>query len=130
MLVVGLLLWSAATAMTAIPCLTAATQSAAGAVGGLQLPLLILLAARGLMGLASAAAMPCVTAISAQQVPDSDRGSAVSYVYASFNLGETCSRTPALPHLNTLLQLQHVAVCGYLLPAATAAAPAACRHID
>jgi hypothetical protein len=93
-LVAGLFLWSAATAATALPCLPGlvSTQPAAAAASGAQLALLLLLGVRGLMGLASAAAMPCVTAISAQLVPASDRGSAVSFVYACFNAGEPVLR--------------------------------------
>lgn len=87
-LVVGLFLWSAATAATALPCLTGLAGAVpAAAASGAQLALLLLLGARGLMGLASAAAMPCVTSISAQLVPASERGSAVSFVYACFNAG-------------------------------------------
>lgn len=86
-LILGLLLWSAATALTGIPCMiqTAALPAAATS---LQWAVCLLLAARALMGLASAAAMPCVTAISAHQVPASSRGSAVSFVYSCFNLGK------------------------------------------
>lgn len=96
-LVAGLFLWSATTALTALPCLIGSSTAAAAAVAmpgslagvsGLQLGLAVLLAARAVMGLASAAAMPCVTAISAQLVPASDRGSSVSFVYACFNAGQ------------------------------------------
>uniref|UniRef100_A0A383WD31 Major facilitator superfamily (MFS) profile domain-containing protein n=1 Tax=Tetradesmus obliquus TaxID=3088 RepID=A0A383WD31_TETOB len=87
-LVVGLFLWSAATAATALPCLPGlAGATPAAAASGAQLALLLLLGSRALMGLASAAAMPCVTSISAQLVPASERGSAVSFVYACFNAG-------------------------------------------
>jgi hypothetical protein len=72
--------------------------AAAGSPGGgtraallpalcLPLPLLLLHASRGLMGLASAAAMPCVTATSAQLVPAAQRASAVAGAYAAFNIG-------------------------------------------
>jgi predicted MFS family arabinose efflux permease len=47
----------------------------------------MLLVARGLMGLASAAAMLCVTATSAQMVPAAERASAVAGAYSAFNIG-------------------------------------------
>jgi MFS family permease len=47
-----------------------------------------LLVARGLMGAASAAAMPAVTATSAQLVPAAERASAVAAAYSAFNIGE------------------------------------------
>jgi len=88
-MVVGLFLWSAATALTGIPCIAAsssATATAAAAAASWVLPLLLL--SRGLMGLASAAAMPCVTATSAQLVPPAERASAVASAYSAFNIGE------------------------------------------
>lgn len=87
-MVVGLFLWSAATALTGIPCIAAsssATATAAAAAASWVLPLLLL--SRGLMGLASAAAMPCVTATSAQLVPPAERASAVASAYSAFNIG-------------------------------------------
>jgi len=90
-LILGLLVWSVATTVTGLPCMGQAGAAAAPiAATSLQWAVWLLMAARALMGLASAAAMPCVTAISAQQVPASSRGSAVSFVYSCFNLGE-CS---------------------------------------
>jgi MFS family permease len=89
-LVVGLFLWSAATALTGLPCIAAsscstAAATAAAAAASWVLPLLLL--SRGLMGLASAAAMPCVTATSAQLVPPAERASAVAAAYSAFNIG-------------------------------------------
>jgi hypothetical protein len=85
-MVFGLFLWSAATALTGLPCIGAAATSAAS---GWVLPMLLL--SRGLMGLASAAAMPSVTATSAQLVPAAERASAVAGAYSLFNIGETDS---------------------------------------
>ena len=89
-MVVGLFLWSAATALTGVPCFAtgapATTAAAAAAAAGWVLPLLLV--SRGLMGLASAAAMPCVTATSAQLVPAAERASAVAGAYSAFNIGE------------------------------------------
>jgi hypothetical protein len=41
-----------------------------------------------LMGAASAAAMPAVTATSSQLVPAAERASAVAAAYSAFNIGE------------------------------------------
>jgi MFS family permease len=86
-MVVGLFLWSAATALTGIPCIAAGSSTAATAAAAASWVLPMLLVARGLMGLASAAAMPCVTATSAQMVPAAERASAVAGAYSAFNIG-------------------------------------------
>ncbi|GBF87543.1 hypothetical protein Rsub_00254 [Raphidocelis subcapitata] len=72
-LLFGLALWSAATALTAL----------ATAGGGLP----AVYASRLLLGAASACAMPCVSAAAAAWVPAAARAGAVSSVYALFNVG-------------------------------------------
>jgi hypothetical protein len=72
-LLFGLALWSAATALTAL----------ATAGGGLA----AVYASRLLLGAASACAMPCVSAAAVAWVPAAARAGAVSSVYALFNVG-------------------------------------------
>lgn len=75
-LLTGLVLWSAATAGTAL------------AAGGGPGSLAALHGLRALLGLASACAMPCVAATAREWVPAARRAGAVAGVYALFNIGE------------------------------------------
>lgn len=89
-LLVGLALWSAATALTAAAaaplCLDGGGSCAGGS--GAAPALAALYASRLLLGLSSACAMPCVTATAVEYVPTAARAGAVSTVYALFNIGE------------------------------------------
>ncbi|KAF8059183.1 NDK1 [Scenedesmus sp. PABB004] len=86
-LLAGLALWSAATALTAAAGLGVGGAGAGGGAGGSGAPLRVILASRALMGLASACAMPCVTATAVAWVPRAERSAAVAFVYANFNVG-------------------------------------------
>lgn len=70
-LLAGLALWSAATAVAA--CASSVEQ---------------LLASRVLMGLGSAAIMPCVAAMSVAWVPPGERSASTAFVWSMFNIGE------------------------------------------
>jgi MFS family permease len=78
-LLMGLCLWSAATALSA---------AAAAATSNTSLALVLLLVSRLGMGWFSACIMPCVTSILARWVAPEQRASSVSFVYANFNVGE------------------------------------------
>jgi MFS family permease len=99
-LLVGLALWSGATALTALAAapappaaLTALTTAlgsggaAAKAVAGADGAVAVLYVSRVLLGLSSACAMPCVTATTVEWVPARSRSGAVSLIYALFNIG-------------------------------------------
>ncbi|MEW5299788.1 MAG: hypothetical protein WDW36_002766 [Sanguina aurantia] len=75
-LMVGLLLWSLATAATGLASSVPASMSFAVAA-----------AARLSMGFFSAAAMPAVSAMASRWVPQSSKASTIAVIYACFNLG-------------------------------------------
>eukprot|EP00775_Hariotina_reticulata_P008736 gene8736-8916_t len=91
-LLCGLALWSAATALTAVAGLgVGAGQLAAGSC--VLWPLAVVVGCRALMGLASACVMPCVTATAVEWVPAAERSSMIAFVYANFNVGGVAGLT-------------------------------------
>ncbi|KAG2485869.1 hypothetical protein HYH03_015452 [Edaphochlamys debaryana] len=94
-LLVGLALWSLATAATAgaaglstAPTLMLPMPGPAGPTGlGLSPALAWLLGARAAMGLASSVIMPAVSAATAQWVPRDRVAATLAAIYAFFNLG-------------------------------------------
>ena len=77
-------IWSAATAVTAL-----AGYGVVEGGGGSSMVWPLLVLSRVLMGLASACAMPCVTATVVKWVPPAERAAAIAFVYANFNVGES-----------------------------------------
>jgi len=95
-LLIGLTLWSLATALTAVATALPITTNVlaslnpgvgGGVGGGAAAAVAVLYASRVVLGLASACAMPCVTATAVEWVPAVSRSGAVSLIYALFNIG-------------------------------------------
>ena len=86
-LLCGLAVWSAATALTAVAGLGVGSEQQAVSSSVLW-PLAVIVASRTLMGLASACVMPGVTATAVMWVPAAERSSMIAFVYANFNVGE------------------------------------------
>lgn len=83
-LLCGLALWSTATALTAAAGHgVTVTTSGSSSIW----PLAIILVSRVMLGLASACAMPCVTATAVEWVPTTERASMISFVYANSSIG-------------------------------------------
>ncbi len=95
-LLVGLLLWSvslAASALATAPSATAALSAFFGAGAEADSALGVLIVSRVAFGLFSAVAMPAVSAMAAEWVPQRSRASAIAGVYTMFNIGRGCRCT-------------------------------------
>jgi ACS family sodium-dependent inorganic phosphate cotransporter len=120
----GLALWSAATALTALGAGGGGTGGGGGGGGSLA----AVYASRVLLGLASACAMPAVAAAVAAWVPRGRRAGCVSIIYALFNIGRAVRVCVCV--CVHVFACAFVCVCGYFgvgrcpKPAAAALLPA------